>query len=135
MTRILFDTCAWIEYFEGSKEGGIARDYLEDQASEIFTSILTVAELSDAFHRAGVRTELRWQDIRDFLQFNSAIVALDVADMSSAGALKVDRRKRIKGFGLIDAITLQSSIKIGAKLLTNDSHLLQEDRTLPLDKD
>ena len=132
MRSILFDAYAWIEYLEGSKEGEMARDFLEDQETEVYTSTLTIAELSDAFHKSGVDTELNWGEIQDFIQLNSRLVTLDAEEMAEAGALKVRKREKFRDFGLIDAIILESSRKIGAKLLTADPHLIGENNALPL---
>ena len=40
---ILFDTSAWIEFFEGTEKGKVAQEYLKSK--EVFTSIVTLAEL------------------------------------------------------------------------------------------
>ena len=130
--RILFDTYAWAEYLEGSKKGEIARKFLEEKETEIHTSILTIAELSDAFHRGGVDTKLDWAEIQTFIELNSTLVTLDAGEMADAGTLKVKMRQRYKDFGLIDAIILVTSRKFHAKLLTGDPHLVGEENALPL---
>lgn len=132
MSRVLFDTYAWIEYLEGSEEGKTAEKFLGDQGTEIYTSILAIGELSDAFHRGGVDTEFDWREIQDFIQMNSVIVDLNVEEMADAGKLKVEKRKELKDFGLIDAIILKSSKKLDAKLLTGDPHLTKEDNAISL---
>ncbi len=132
MNRVFLDTSAWVEYFEGSKEGEMIRGFLEDEATQLFTSMMTVAQLSDAYHRDRVTTKLGWQELQDFVQFNSTLVNLDIEGMAKAGALKADRRRNIKGFGLIDAVILQSSMHVDAKLITKDSHLLGESNAVPL---
>ena len=132
MTSVFFDTYAWVEYLEGSEEGEAARRYLEDEECQVYTSILTVAELSDVFQRGGLRTKLEWTRIENFMLLNSTLVALDAREMAEAGALKAQRKRQFKDFGLIDAIILRSSRKVGAKLLTNDPHLLSESDAMPL---
>ncbi|KXB09133.1 hypothetical protein AKJ35_01340 [candidate division MSBL1 archaeon SCGC-AAA833F18] len=132
MSRVLFDTYAWIEYLEGSKKGETAEKFLDDQDTEVYTSILAIGELSDAFHRDGVDTEFDWGEIQDFIQMNSVIVDLNVEEMADAGKLKVERRKEVKDFGLIDAMILKSSKKLDAKLLTGDPHLTEEDNAMLL---
>ncbi|KXA96266.1 hypothetical protein AKJ39_04350 [candidate division MSBL1 archaeon SCGC-AAA259J03] len=133
MRKILLDTYAWIEYLEGSEEGEEVKDFLEnDDKAEIYTSIMTVAELSDAFHRGDVDTELKWEDILDFVQLNSSIVKPDVKNMASAGSLKVRRREEFEDFGLIDAIILESSKMAEAELMTGDPHLEGETNAISL---
>jgi len=36
---------------EGTESGRVVKRFLEDEQSELFTSVLSIAELSDAFHR------------------------------------------------------------------------------------
>lgn len=132
MRKILLDTYAWIEYLEGSREGEEVRGFLEGGGAEVYSSIMTIAELSDAFHRGDVDTQLDWEEIHDFIQLNSTVVSLDSGGMASAGRLKVERRQEFEDFGLIDAIILQSSIEVDAELMTGDPHLTDENRTIPL---
>ncbi|KXB03671.1 hypothetical protein AKJ45_00980 [candidate division MSBL1 archaeon SCGC-AAA261F19] len=132
MSGVLFDTYAWIEYLEGSEEGKTAEKFLEDRGTEVYTSILAIGELSDAFHRGGVDTELDWGEIQDFIQMNSVIVDLNVEEMADAGKLKVEKRKELRDFGLIDVMILKSSKKLDAKLLTGDPHLTKEDNAISL---
>lgn len=42
--KIIFDTYAWIEYFEGSKKGEIVKKYFERE--EILTPLVVLLELS-----------------------------------------------------------------------------------------
>ncbi len=132
MRKILFDTYAWVEYLEGSEEGKRVKELLEREDTEIYTSNLTIAELSDAFHRGGLEADLEWSDIQDFVQMNSSLVKLEAEEMAEAGALKVERREEFDDFGLMDAIILVSSWKSDSKLLTGNPHLMDEDNTLPL---
>lgn len=132
MRKILLDTYAWVEYLEGSEEGKRVRDLLEGEDTEIYTSVLTIAELSDAFHRGGLDADLEWSDIQDFVQINSSLISLEAEEMADAGALKVERRKEFDDFGLMDAIILISSRKTDAELLSGDPHLTGEENALSL---
>ncbi len=131
MKAIFFDTSAWVEYLEGSEKGESARRFLEDRECQVYTSILSLAEISDVFHRGGLQTRLSWIQIENFILANSILVTLDAGEMSEAGALKM-RRRDIPGFGLIDAIILRSSEKVDARILTGDSHLVSERDAIPL---
>lgn len=134
MRKILLDTYAWIEYLEGSEKGEKVKSFLENNSDvEIYTSIMSVAELSDAFHRGDIDSELKWMDIFDFIQLNSSIVKPDLEDMASAGRLKVKKRKVFENFGLIDAIILESSKKVEADIMTRDPHLTNETNAIPLE--
>lgn len=131
MNKILLDTYAWIEYLEGSEEGKGVKKVLENE-TDIYTALVSIAELSDAFHRGDVETKFDWSEILDYIQLNSIIVELNETEMASAGVLKVDRRKKSDDFGLMDAIILESSRKIDAELMTGDPHLTEEDNAIAL---
>lgn len=131
MNKILLDTYAWIEYLEGSEEGKRVKKVLENE-TDIYTALVSIAELSDAFHRGDVETKFDWSEILDYIQLNSIIVELNETEMASAGVLKVDRRKKSDDFGLMDAIILESSRKIDAELMTGDPHLTEEDNAIAL---
>ncbi len=130
--RILFDTYAWIEYLEGSKEGEMVRSLLQEEGNEIYTSTLSIAELSDAFHRGGMETDLEWSEIQNFIELNSILESLNAGQMARAGKVKVEKRRERKGFGLMDAIILATSRKLDSKLLTGDPHLIHEPNSIPL---
>ena len=132
MKSIFLDTSAWVEYLEGSRKGETVERYLEDGKSRLYTSIMSVAEISDVFHRGGLQTELRWTQIENFMLLNSTLVTLDAGEMAEAGALKAEKRRESPDFGLIDAIILRGSRKVGARILTSDPHLLSENGSIPL---
>ena len=48
-TEYLLDTYAWIEYFIASKEGEKVNNLVKHQI--VHTSIISIAELSDKYHR------------------------------------------------------------------------------------
>ena len=131
MKKVLMDTYAWIEYLEGSEKGEKVKEVLEDE-TDTYTALVSVAELADAFHRGDVETKFDWQEILDYIQLNSVIVELNEEGMASAGTLKVKRREEFDDFGLMDAIILESSRKVGAKLMTGDPHLTGEDNSIAL---
>ena len=49
--RFVFDTYAWIEYFKGSATGTKVKRIVESEENEIFTSVMTIAELSSKLKR------------------------------------------------------------------------------------
>lgn len=112
----VFDTFAWIEYFQASKKGEVVKELLEN--NKIATSILSIAELADSYLRAGEELGERY----DFIIANSTIINL-TPELCIAGAkVKKEMRKTEKDFGLIDGIIFAIANELDAKLVSGDSH-------------
>lgn len=114
--KIIIDTSAWIEYFQGSKEGEIVNQHLIN--NEVITTIATLLELSYKADKEG------W-DIKnylDFIKLKSLIVGIKESSVLQFGKLYNDTRKREKSFGFVDAIILLISRIEKAQILTKDFH-------------
>ena len=116
--KIVFDTYAWIEYFKGSEAGKKVNQILESQENEIFTSIMSIAEISSKLRRENSDVELPYKIITNL----SKIFFINVEFTKEAGILHAEMRKKIKDFGLIDSIILLTTRKLDAKILTGDPH-------------
>lgn len=116
MVKVVFDTYAWIEYFEGSKKGEIVKGYLED--SEVLTPVAVLLELSYKADRDG------WDFKKhlNFIKLNSKIIGFNEEFILSFGNVYNRMKKRIKDFGLADAIVLNTANLHDAKILTGDKH-------------
>ena len=116
--KIVFDTFAWVEYFNGSEIGTKVKQILESQENEIFTSIITIAELASVLKRDERDAELSCKIVRDL----SKIYFIDLELAKEAGILHVEMRKKLKYFGMIDCLILLTARKLSAKILTGDPH-------------
>jgi len=114
--RVLIDTSAWIEYFQGSKEGEIVNSYLNNE--ETFTSIVSLLELSYKSDKEGWNI----RDYFNFIKIKSSIVGLKESAVLEFGKLYNSARKQEKSFGFADAILFSTSLSENAKILTKDSH-------------
>ncbi len=96
--KYLLDSSAVIEYFKGSEKGREAAEIIEN--NECGMSIISIAELSDNFSREN----RSMKESYDFIL--SKIVILDLSKKAAldSGSFKKERRKKIKDFGLVDAI-------------------------------
>ena len=119
LKKIIVDTFAWIEYFRGSKEGLIAKKYI-DGTTMLFTPAIVIAELSDKYRREEIK---EWQTRKRFIKLKSRILPLEDSLADAAGELKQILRKVHKDVGLADAIVVAHSVQIGAFILTGDKHL------------
>ena len=131
MTKFLLDTWAWIEYFEGSEIGRKVDEKIRSE-DEIYTSIVTLAELSDNFHRKDVITGYSWEEIREFVETKTEILPVTPENSSKAGKTKAEERKEMKDFGLMDAIILETARRKEAKLISGDSHLQKQEISLEI---
>lgn len=116
--RYVIDSYAWIEYFNSSEKGSRVKKIVESQDNENFTSIITIAEVSSISKREGRDTELAYKILTNL----SKIYFMSLEFSKEAGILHAEIRKKIKDFGLADAIVLLTARKLGAKIVTGDPH-------------
>ena len=116
--RYVIDAHAWIEYFIGSNRGNAVRKILESDDNEIFTSILTVSEVVSKTKRENHDAEQKFVDIVNL----SKIFFINIEFAREAGILHAEIRKKIKDFGMADAVVLLTARKLEAKIVTGDPH-------------
>jgi predicted nucleic acid-binding protein len=116
MTRYLLDSWAWMEYLEGSAEGERVRQRVSDESNEIFTHVVSVAEIVSKVKRRKKDVESAWNAILT----NSKMYAVDEAESRDAGLLHASIKSRQPNFGLADAFVLSAARRLGAKVLTGD---------------
>jgi len=115
MTRYIVDSWAWIEYLEGSSAGEKVRERLLDERNEIFTHVVSLAEIVSRVRVREKDVDAAWSAITT----NSKVFALD-EDSKDAGLLHAKMRSKGSSFGLADAFVLSAARKLGAKVLTGD---------------
>jgi predicted nucleic acid-binding protein len=122
----VIDTFAWIEYFSGSEKGERARRYIEGDGA--MTPTIVVAELTDKYVREGASPRERLK----FIRSRSTILPLDDETAELAGTLSADRRREVKGWGLVDSVVLATARIRGAKVVTGDEHFRGLDEAIML---
>lgn len=120
MTLIL-DTYAWIEYFEGSSQGIEVRKLLDGGEEPLFTPSIALAEIGDAYAKGKIKA--KWQEIVNFITFNTQLQPINPQIAFQAGKLKNEIRKQSGDFGLIDGIILATANYLNGKVVTGDIHL------------
>lgn len=133
MSKHLLDTWAWIEYYEGSSVGSRVDQVISSENS-CFTSIISLAELSDNFHRKDVIGNYSWKQVRAYVETNSEILPVNPEIVSKAGKVRAEEVKQKPDFGLADAIILATAREHGLKLLTGDPHLTSKEEAVELEK-
>ena len=115
MTSLVIDSWAWIEYMNGTPAGRKVESAMSS-AKDLWTSVLTIAEVVSKYRRKGM----------DESQALDAIATLsragipDAEDAIEAGRLQARIRKTSPNFGIADAFVLQLARKLGAKVVTGD---------------
>ena len=126
--KFIIDSSAWIEYLEGSLLGEKVRKILFEN-NEIYVLNLMIAEVVSKVKRKKGDADTAYNSIIS----NSKIVELTPKIAKEAGLLHAEIRKKIKNFGLVDAIILSSARKLGAKILTKDEHFRRFKESIFLD--
>ena len=117
-TEYLLDTYAWIEYFIASKEGEKVNNLVKHQI--VHTSIISIAELSDKYHRENLIDE--WQRRYQFIVSKSNILPCSLKIAKNSGFRKFELRKKNKSIGLVDAIIIETAIQHGLIIVSGDLH-------------
>ena len=123
---IIFDTYAWIEFFNGTEKGKIVRKYLNEE--DILTPFIVLLELSYKAEKEGWNLK----EHLNYIKTNSQIVGVNEKFILTFGKFYNTIRKKIKKIGITDVIILHTSILNDAKVLTGDKHFEKTGRAVLL---
>ena len=115
---MLFDTSAWIEFFQGTENIDKIVNILKSE--ENFTNIVTFAELIEwcLENNKEDKIEIYLESIKKV----SKILDLDENLIIAAGRLNYNRKKILKNWGMVDSFILATSLFYNLKILTKDHH-------------
>ena len=116
--KCVIDAHAWIEYFLGSERGKKVKEILESNENEIFSSIITLAEVVSVTKRENRDAEEKYRDILNL----SKVYFISTELAKEAGIFHAEIKKKIKDFGLADTFVLLTARKLNAKIVTGDPH-------------
>ena len=133
MSKYLLDTWAWIEFYIGSEKGREVYEKLKSD-EKCYTSIVSIAELSDNYISGNLKSDMAWPEIRGFVESKTEVINLNTEICSEAGKIKNEGRKEFPDFGLMDGIILATAKQNDLKLITGDKHLKDRNRTEKLGK-
>ena len=124
--KIVFDTYAWIEYFNATKKGEVVKEHLEND--EIITPAIVLLELS---YRSD---QERWDfgKYLNFIKTNSKIIGMNEKFILTFGKVYNKIKRQIKDISMADIIVLHTSILSDAKILTGDEHFKKINRAIIL---
>ena len=115
MTRLVVDSWAWVEYLRGSPLGKSVETAMQG-SSELWTSVVTVAEVASKFRRAG---KVEGPSVAAMTALSRVgVPALE--DAREAGRIHAATKAEVPNFSLADSFVLQLARKVGGKVLTGD---------------
>ncbi len=132
MTKYLLDTWAWIEFYIGSEKGKEIYKKLESN-KKCFTSVISLAEMSDNYQSGNLKSDNKWKEIRSFIESKTEIIRLNQEICSRAGKIKQEERQKFPDFGLMDAIILSTARENNLKVITGDKHLKDKEKAEKLE--
>ncbi len=130
MTKFLIDSWAWVEYLEGGKAGRKVKEEVDDEFNEIFTHVVSIAEITSKVKRKGLDVEIAWNAITT----NSKVANMDKFDSKEVGLLHAKMKSRAPNFSLGDAFVLAAAKKLAARVLTGDPDFENVDGVESLNK-
>ncbi len=115
--KYIVDSYAWIEYLDGSAMGEKVKKILEGD-NEIFSLNLTISEVISRVKRKNGNIDIAYSAIN----FISKVAEITPETAKKAGEFHGEIRKKIKDFGLVDALILTLARELNAKVVTGDEH-------------
>jgi len=119
----VIDSHAWIEYFVGSDKGKSASKYIQEGDSA--TPTVVIAELSrkllGEIHDGRETVEGRLSRLQ-FVTSSTTILDLTQELATEAGEIDVERKRKVRDWGLADSIVLATARHSSGKVVTGDKH-------------
>ncbi len=115
---MLFDTSAWIEFFQGTERGKKLQEYLKGE--ENFTCIVTFAEVTNWCLRNNLESKI--SSYIKAIKKGSEVIDIDETIVTLAGRLSYERKMIVKDWGMMDSFILATSLVYDLKVLTKDSY-------------
>lgn len=127
MDPMLLDTSAWIEFFDGTKQGAIVKEILEKDIC--YTSIVSIAEIA----RWSYKEEQNLEFLINTVEESSLVIDLNKDIAMLAGKLNFERKKVNKKWGMIDSFILATGLHYNLNILSKDPDFsdLQNAKILP----
>ncbi len=114
--KVVLDSFAWLEYLLGTCLGERVRSWIDERSS--LTPSVVLAELSEKHQRLRVD----FGQALKLIGLKSRVVSLDAEIGVLAGRLNFERKKRVRGWGMIDSMILATARTHGLKVVTGDPH-------------
>jgi len=124
----IIDTSAWIEFFRGSEEGELVRDFMievQNKPITCYTPTIVIAELKKKYVDFGYSSE-QFVDALDKIKYLSSINNISEEVAIEGGKLRGESEE--SGISLIDCILLaMARVNSNCKVLSKDTHIKDKD--------
>lgn len=114
----IVDTYAWVEYAIGTKIGAKLQVLFDNQKNKFITMECCLAELRGYC----LKNNFNFSPIYDAVTKNSLVLPVLREHWLKAANVKHEVRKKIKNFGLIDAILVTKQQELNCKIISGDYH-------------
>jgi len=113
-SRVVVDSWAWVEYFDGSSKGRKVEEFIAKK--EVWTSPVSIAEIISRYRRKRIAEG----PAMDTLFSITRVETLSRDDAQEAGRIHAELKAVSPNFSLADSFVLQLARKFGCKVLTGD---------------
>jgi predicted nucleic acid-binding protein len=117
LIKMLFDTSAWIELFQGTEKSKIVEAALK--ADETFTSIVTFSEIASWCLKNNLSDKIT--PYIEAIKKGSSVLGLDENISVAAGRINFERKKTVKNWGMMDSLIFATALFYNLEVLTKDS--------------
>jgi predicted nucleic acid-binding protein len=127
----IIDAYAWIEYFKASKQGEVAKKYIENDHS--ITPTIVISEISRKLSQQiqlGKETREGSTKLLDFIRDTTRIIDLDFETAAEVGKITQELRSQTKDWSLADLIILCTTRGLSGKVVTGDEHFRKMNETI-----
>jgi predicted nucleic acid-binding protein len=129
-SKVLFDTSAWWEILQGSASGArLQRRYLDDSGVDVFTSAISLGELSAKLSAEGGEESISLAV--NSIRSSSAVLDLTGEIAVMAGVIRTHLRRKVRSASLADGIVLATARRHGARLISQDGAFRGESDVAP----
>ncbi len=118
--RYLIDTSAWIDYLNGIERAKLIDEIIDDRESEIYCSVISIAEIASKCLRQLKSKEEVLQNIENISSI-SIVLSIDKEISLIAGLKQAEVRATNKDFSLANAFIWIQAEQKKCKLITCDS--------------
>lgn len=119
---VIFDAYAWVEYaLDSPRAETVAR--VLDSSSEAFTPASALAELKESMLRHGIRQALV-RRVLTYVRSRTIVADIDAEIAEVAGEVNFQRKKKVKGWGMLDSFVLAVAMVKKGKVITGDPHFM-----------
>lgn len=120
MSKIVVDSSAWVEYFEGTEKGARVREFLAKAHSFPLITGVIATEVISKFLRSGHSGE----EIAKALGAMAMFVPHGISLAQKTAEVYSKQRKTKPKFGMADANVLATALMNDAKIITCDTDFL-----------